>query len=195
MKNKKGFTLVEIIVVLVVLAILAAIAFPSLLGYIEKSKEAKDLMVAKNVLESAQIMGKKYYEVDGYYNTPASESISNVVKAPNRTDEHAARINEVYKRVTIGNKDLEPFKAIFKIEKGNVVAIRYKNLKTKKVMEWKQGKQAWETILTNDDPKSDDWAKDSSVCAYADHSNNDIWWNGYDPANGIPYLSEIYNTK
>lgn len=31
--NKKGFTLVEIIVVLVILAILAAIAVPSVLGY------------------------------------------------------------------------------------------------------------------------------------------------------------------
>ena len=32
MKNKKGFTLVEIIVVLVILAILAAIAVPSVRG-------------------------------------------------------------------------------------------------------------------------------------------------------------------
>ena len=32
--NKKGFTLVEIIVVLVILAILAAIAAPSVLGYV-----------------------------------------------------------------------------------------------------------------------------------------------------------------
>ncbi|MFR5751272.1 type IV pilin protein [Faecalibacillus intestinalis] len=32
--NKKGFTLVEIIVVLVILAILAAIAVPSVLGYV-----------------------------------------------------------------------------------------------------------------------------------------------------------------
>ena len=36
--NKKGFTLVEIIVVLVILAILAAIAVPSVLGYVEQAK-------------------------------------------------------------------------------------------------------------------------------------------------------------
>ena len=35
--NKKGFTLVEIIVVLVILAILAAIAVPSVLGYVEEA--------------------------------------------------------------------------------------------------------------------------------------------------------------
>ena len=36
--NKKGFTLVEIIVVLVVLVILAAIVAPSILGYVEQAK-------------------------------------------------------------------------------------------------------------------------------------------------------------
>ena len=34
MKNKKGFTLVELIVVLVILAILAALLIPALTGYI-----------------------------------------------------------------------------------------------------------------------------------------------------------------
>lgn len=36
--NKKGFTLVEIIVVLVILAILAAIVAPTILGYVEQAK-------------------------------------------------------------------------------------------------------------------------------------------------------------
>ena len=37
MKNKKGFTLVELIVVLVILAILAALLIPALTGYIDKA--------------------------------------------------------------------------------------------------------------------------------------------------------------
>jgi len=40
-KSKSGFTLVEIIVVLVILAILAAIAIPSYLGFVDKTKEAE----------------------------------------------------------------------------------------------------------------------------------------------------------
>lgn len=40
MKNKKGFTLVEIIVVLVILAILAAISVPSVIGYVNEAKES-----------------------------------------------------------------------------------------------------------------------------------------------------------
>ena len=41
--NKKGFTLVEIIVVLVILAILAAIAITSVLGYVEDARKHNTL--------------------------------------------------------------------------------------------------------------------------------------------------------
>lgn len=37
-KNKRGYTLVEIIVVLVILAILAAVAVPTALGYVDEKK-------------------------------------------------------------------------------------------------------------------------------------------------------------
>ena len=40
-KNKKGFTLVELIVVLVILAILAALLIPALTGYIDKANKQK----------------------------------------------------------------------------------------------------------------------------------------------------------
>lgn len=40
--NKKGFTLIELIVVIAILAILAAILIPSITGYITKANDARD---------------------------------------------------------------------------------------------------------------------------------------------------------
>lgn len=46
-KNKKGFTLIEIIVVLVIMGILLAIAVPAILGYVGKANDAKYLAQAR----------------------------------------------------------------------------------------------------------------------------------------------------
>ena len=40
--NKKGFTLIELIVVIAILAILAAILIPAITGYIKRAENAKD---------------------------------------------------------------------------------------------------------------------------------------------------------
>ena len=53
-KSKKGFTLVELIVVLVILAILAAILIPALLGYIDKAREKQITTDANAALTAAQ---------------------------------------------------------------------------------------------------------------------------------------------
>ena len=52
--NRKGFSLVELIVVLVILAILAALLIPALLGYIDRAREKQHVLEAKNCMTAAQ---------------------------------------------------------------------------------------------------------------------------------------------
>ena len=61
MMNKKGFTLVELIVVLVILAILAALLIPALTGYIDKANEEKVTAECRMVVMGAQTVGTTFY--------------------------------------------------------------------------------------------------------------------------------------
>ena len=66
MKNKKGFTLVELIVVLVILAILAALLIPALTGYIDKANKQKIIATTCQVMMAAQTeTSEAYAKVDG----------------------------------------------------------------------------------------------------------------------------------
>lgn len=59
--NKKGFTLVELIVVLVILAILAALLIPALTGYIDKAKEKQIVAETRQTVMAAQTMADEAY--------------------------------------------------------------------------------------------------------------------------------------
>ena len=52
--SKKGFTLVELIVVIVILAVLAAMLVPALIGYIDRAKKEKDYQTASTIYAAAQ---------------------------------------------------------------------------------------------------------------------------------------------
>ncbi|MGB7594287.1 MAG: prepilin-type N-terminal cleavage/methylation domain-containing protein [Erysipelotrichaceae bacterium] len=53
--NKKGFTLIELIVVIAILAILAMILIPSLTGYIAKATNAKNAANCRSLYTQYQL--------------------------------------------------------------------------------------------------------------------------------------------
>lgn len=61
MKDKHGFTLVELIVVLVILAILAALLVPALTGYIDRANNEKIIAETRQAVMAAQTIASEQY--------------------------------------------------------------------------------------------------------------------------------------
>lgn len=60
-KDQKGFTLVEVIVVLVILAIMAAVLIPSLIGYIDKSRQNTVVSETRSIVTAVQTLSSEKY--------------------------------------------------------------------------------------------------------------------------------------
>ena len=70
MSDRKGFTLVELIVVLVILSVLAAMLAPTMTGYIDKAKEKnveaklhQTVVAAQALVDEAYALGKDFEEI------------------------------------------------------------------------------------------------------------------------------------
>ena len=58
MKNRKGFTIVELVIVIAVIAILAAVLIPTFSGVIQKANDSAALQEATSTMKSALAMSK-----------------------------------------------------------------------------------------------------------------------------------------
>lgn len=79
MKNKKGFTLVELIVVLVILAILAALLIPALTGYIDKANQEKVVSECRMVVMAAQTEASEAYGKVTSTSADAATTAENII--------------------------------------------------------------------------------------------------------------------
>ncbi len=80
-ENKKGFTLVELIVVLVILAILAALLVPALTGYIDRAKKKSVIAETRQAVMAAQtLVDEAYTKVDVGVDITVGKENTNTVK-------------------------------------------------------------------------------------------------------------------
>lgn len=102
-KNRRGFTLVELIIVLVILAILASLLIPALTGYIDRARRDQVVAETRMLHEAVQTVASEAYGSSEWPSddifTIASQSGRNVTN-PNDTATHdnlKDRYNEIVK--------------------------------------------------------------------------------------------------
>lgn len=117
--KKKGFTLVELIVVLVILAILAALLIPALTGYIDKAKNKSIVAETRQVVMAAQTLVDEAY-AKNQNTTVAFESNNSETPttAGNITTGAIKKLAEVKGDITVETGS---------ISEGKVVKITYTN--------------------------------------------------------------------
>lgn len=131
-KNRRGFTLVELIVVLVILAILASLLIPALTGYIDKARRDQVVAETRMLHEAVQtVAGEAYGSADwqsGSIFTIANQSGQNVTKPTDTVtyDNLKNRYNEIVKlaevpSLTDGTGDF----VAFTDTKGSVFCVLY----------------------------------------------------------------------
>lgn len=128
LKNKKGFTLVELIVVLVILAILAALLIPALTGYIDKANKEKVVAETRMIVMAVQTEASTYYGTEGSTGAIAADStIANKAGAANSAEK--TRYDEIVKLAEVKGLTDTPT-ASFQAEVGTngaVKSVSYEN--------------------------------------------------------------------
>ncbi len=80
-QGKKGFTLVELIVVIAILGILAAIAVPAMVGWIDKSRTDGAITEARTGLVALQTIASDAYGHEGSYTDLAGTKTDDITNA------------------------------------------------------------------------------------------------------------------
>lgn len=112
--RKKGFTLVELIVVLVILAILAALLVPALTGYIDKAKQKQVVAETRQCVMAAQTLIDEEYAkatTPNYSTAVTSALIVKLADVP----------GDVVGNVSVGDGSTNPE------DKGHVISLTYKH--------------------------------------------------------------------
>ena len=141
--SKKGFTLVELIVVLVILAVLAAMLVPALVGYIDRAKKEKEYQAASTVYAAVQALATETYGKGGELGTASAKSTFNRKEVTTLT---GVTVTDIQYKVKGDTADIDKYTI-------QEIAIQFKTNDTYYIYtaggEWSTG-----TGLTGDDVKT-----------------------------------------
>lgn len=123
LRNKKGFTLVELIVVIVIIAILAAALVTSLIGYINKASDTTALVEAQNAYTAAQAVITEDIATKA---TPAYVAASGTITNEGETaDEVTALEAQINEYLGADNAATAKVKTVTLDSKGTITAFDY----------------------------------------------------------------------
>ena len=134
LKDKKGFTLVELIVVLVILAILAALLVPTLTGYIDKANQEKVVSECRMVVMAVQTELSESYGKAGAGNSLKSEVWKDTPAEGSNAAKANEHITEIKKLSEVLLKNGTSFDATAKSD-ATITKVEYRNGKYKCVYE------------------------------------------------------------
>lgn len=125
-KNKKGFSLVELIVVLVIMAILAAALVPTLIGYIQQTRQSNAKNEAAACVQAAQtIASAAFADPSGNY---VSKSTGKTFKPD---DDNADYIAEIENLAEVDTEDEDEdgaeVKSVTLSDNNVVIGLTYKS--------------------------------------------------------------------
>lgn len=101
MKQNKGFTLVELLIVLLVIGLISSFAFPKYTSIQNKAK----ITNAKAFAHSLQIALESYYIGEGSYPTGSSISASKLIETLNSNGDFGSTPKNPFTGSTYGEKD------------------------------------------------------------------------------------------
>ena len=117
--NKKGITLVEVIVVLIIMAVLAGILVASYTGYIDKAKDDKALVEARAAFLAASTIYSEAYAEGAFAEVDPDED-GNITWTLETTDAYYKSITDL----AGVEGEIDP---TFTINNGKIIGMSYKS--------------------------------------------------------------------
>lgn len=122
-KGKKGFTLVELIVVIVIILILAAVMVPQLLRYVDQAREANATAEAATLL--SELQAEFALEKANGEASPNEITVSGIVFTRTANDAEVAAAEDVkaFACTTDANRNNEEWISSFGYDNGTYTAV------------------------------------------------------------------------